>query len=96
MEELPDVFRSFTDLLLHAGAYFGLSFALSMSAKKKVSVSWGRLAAGFLFGVFLEIIQPMWSVSRHFSLLDVSANSVGIFLGTMIALFMKKRIFNPF
>ena len=93
-EDLPRVFLSVTDLVLHAGAYAGLSFALAIGRAESNVWSWRRMIAAFAVGTSLEVLQPLVS-GRFFDFRDVLANAAGIFLGTVLASFLTRRIFNP-
>jgi len=93
-EDLPRVFLSVTDLVLHAGAYTGLAFALAIGRAESNVWSWRRMIAAFAVGTSLEVLQPLVS-GRFFDFRDVLANAAGIFLGTVLASFLTRRIFNP-
>jgi glycopeptide antibiotics resistance protein len=93
-EDLPRVFLSVTDLVLHAGAYAGLSFALAIGRAESNVWSWRRMIAAFAVGTSLEVLQPLVS-GRFFDFRDVVSNASGIFLGTVLASFLTRRIFNP-
>jgi glycopeptide antibiotics resistance protein len=49
----------------------------------------------FGYGLGVEILQPIVAEGRVFSWYDVLANSLGIASGIVLALFIRKRIFNP-
>jgi len=92
--ELPGIFRLVQDLVLHFGAYSGVSFLLmgysrSNAGPLKVSV------LSFGYGLAVEILQPLVAEGRVFSWLDVLANSLGIACGIVLALIIRRRIFNP-
>ena len=93
-EDLPKFFLSVTDLFLHAGAYAGLAFALAIGRAQSNVWSWRRLFAAFAVGTALEVLQPLIA-GRFFDWMDVLANAAGIFLGTVLASFLTRRIFNP-
>jgi VanZ family protein len=93
-EDLPQFFLSVTDLFLHAGAYAGLAFALAIGRAQSNVWSWRRLFAAFAVGTALEVLQPLIA-GRFFDWMDVLANAAGIFLGTVLASFLTRRIFNP-
>ena len=93
-EDMPQIFLSVTDLFLHAGAYAGLAFALALGRAEYNVWSWRRLIAAFAVGTALEVLQPLVA-SRFFDWMDVAANGAGIFLGTVLASFLTRRIFNP-
>jgi VanZ family protein len=92
--ELPGIFRLVQDVVLHFGAYAGVSFLLmgysrSNAGPLKVSV------LSFGYGLAVEILQPLVAEGRVFSWLDVLANSFGIAIGIVLALIIRRRIFNP-
>jgi VanZ family protein len=92
--ELPGIFRLVKDLVLHFGAYSGVSFLLmgySRSTAGPIKVS----VLSFGYGLAVEILQPLVAEGRMFSWLDVLANSVGIGCGIVLALIIRRRIFNP-
>lgn len=92
--ELPGIFRLVKDLVLHFGAYSGVSFLLmgySRSTAGPIKVS----VLSFGYGLAVEILQPLVAEGRMFSWLDVFANSVGIGCGIVLALIIRRRIFNP-
>lgn len=92
--ELPGIFRLVKDLVLHFGAYSGVSFLLmgySRSTAGPIKVS----VLSFGYGLAVEILQPLVAEGRMFSWLDVLANSVGIGFGIVLALIIRRRIFNP-
>ena len=93
-EDLPQIFLLVTDLFLHAGAYAGLAFALAIGRAQSNVWSWRRLFAAFAVGTALEVLQPLIA-GRFFDWMDVLANAAGIFLGTVLASFLTRRIFNP-
>jgi VanZ family protein len=93
-EDLPQIFLLVTDLVLHAGAYAGLAFALAIGRAQSNVWSWRRLFAAFAVGTALEVLQPLIA-GRFFDWMDVLANAAGIFLGTVLASFLTRRIFNP-
>lgn len=93
-EELPVLFFSLTDGMLHVGAYAVLAFALGLGRARHKVWSWRRLAVAFFLGSVLEVLQPRIA-GRDFDGLDLLSNALGIFLGTILASLFAKRIFNP-
>ena len=92
--ELPGIFRLVQDLVLHFGAYSGVAFLLmgysrSNAGPLKVSV------LSFGYGLAVEILQPLVAEGRVFSWMDVLANTLGIACGIVLALIIRRRIFNP-
>jgi glycopeptide antibiotics resistance protein len=49
----------------------------------------------FMYGLAVEILQPIVAEGRMFSWVDVVANTIGIAVGMLLARFLRKRIFNP-
>jgi len=48
-----------------------------------------------MYGLAIEILQPIVAEGRMFSWVDVVANTIGIAVGMLLARFLRKRIFNP-
>lgn len=92
--ELPRMFLFFRDLFLHFGAYLGISFLLMLYSRSAAG-PWKVSLLSFGFGLAIEILQPIVAEGRIFSWADVAANSLGIGLGTLLALFLRRRIFIP-
>ena len=92
--ELPRMFLNVWDLVLHFGAYLGVSFPLMLYSRSAAG-PWKVSLLSFGFGLALEILQPIAAEGRIFSWTDVAANSLGIASGTLLALFLRRRIFIP-
>ena len=92
--ELPRMFLNVRDLVLHFGAYLGVSFPLMLYSRSAAG-PWKVSLLSFGFGLALEILQPIAAEGRIFSWTDVAANSLGIASGTLLALFLRRRIFIP-
>jgi VanZ family protein len=85
---VPSLGSSFDDKIYHLVAYLGLAFlwvTYFKSSQRKYNVLIIFLAT-FLFGVFLELIQHQINPNRTFDTYDLTANCVGVILGTLIAL----------
>jgi len=92
--ELPRMFLYVWDLVLHFGAYLGISFLLMLYSRSAAG-PWKVSLLSFGFGLAVEILQPIVAEGRIFSWTDVAANSLGIAWGTLLALFLRRRIFKP-
>ena len=92
--ELPQMFLYVRDLVLHFGAYLGISFLLMLYSRSAAG-PWKVALLSFGFGLAVEILQPIAAEGRIFSWTDVAANSLGIASGTLLALFLRRRIFIP-
>ena len=74
-----------TDKYLHASAYFFLSFSASLRKPTNYILIFIYFV---LFGIVIELIQPLFN--RYFELLDILANSLGVFLAILFADFLRK------
>lgn len=78
---------TFWDKAEHALAYLGLSLLGAWALPNRL----GRLAVGlFLGGVGVEILQATMGLGRQGDPLDAVANSTGIAVGLLIALFLRR------
>lgn len=81
------------DKIEHLIAYFFLSLswllAFGFSEKKRLNIR--ILVSCIVFGIVIEVLQKTVAINRTASTLDVVANSVGIFLGYMFFLKIKKK-----
>ena len=74
-----------TDKYLHTAAYFFLSF----SASVRKPTNYILIFIYFIFfGIVIELIQPYFN--RYFELLDILANSLGVFLAITFADLLRK------
>ena len=86
VEALPQGL-TFWDKAEHALAYLGLSLLGAWAFPNRL----GRLAVGlFLGGVGVEILQSTMGLGRQGDPLDAVANSTGIAVGLLIALFLRR------
>lgn len=67
--------------------YFGLYWGLNWS-KRKALISAGLFSIGF--GILIEILQGTLTEARQFDMLDVLANTSGVFL-TGLVLVLKQK-----
>jgi len=73
-----------SDKVLHAAEYFILGFLIFIAIQKTTAAGfflsfWITLAAGFIYGLSDEIHQ-LFVPTRHFDLLDLTADVCGILL----------------
>tara|TARA_B100001093_G_C26303565_1_gene790483 strand:+ start:59 stop:412 length:354 start_codon:yes stop_codon:yes gene_type:complete len=81
---LPSTIQS-SDKYLHTIAYFLLSFSASL----RKPANYILIFIYFLFfGIIIELIQPYFN--RYFELLDILANSIGVFLAITFAGLLRK------
>jgi VanZ family protein len=92
--ELPGIFRMLRDVVLHFGAYAGIAFPLMLYSRSQAG-PWKVFLLSFMYGLAVEILQPIVAEGRMFSWVDVVANTTGIAVGMLLARFLRKRIFNP-
>ena len=74
-----------TDKYLHTAAYLFLSFSASLRKPTNYILIFIYFVS---FGIIIELIQPYFN--RYFELLDILANSLGVFLAITFADFLRK------
>ena len=80
----PSIIQS-TDKYLHTAAYLFLSFSASLRKPTNYILIFIYFV---FFGIVIELIQPYFN--RYFELLDILANSLGVFLGITFADLLRK------
>ena len=80
----PSMIQS-TDKYLHIAAYLFLSFSASLRKPTNYILIFIYFV---LFGIAIELIQPHFN--RFFELLDILANSLGIFFAIIFADLLRK------
>jgi len=91
-KNLPSIFYSLEDFILHFTAYFFSAFLFAMGSRSSFG-PWKPALLCFLIGFTVEIIQPTLLNGRSFSFQDVISNSIGLIFGIILARFLGKRIF---
>ena len=85
---LPHVpFFSGADKLVHICMYLGLSFLACWIydiGHQRIRFIYSLLAAVFMYGVLMEILQHTMHNGRSFDFKDMIANLVGAIIGTLI------------
>ncbi|MBN2735802.1 MAG: VanZ family protein [Spirochaetales bacterium] len=86
----PDMGIQNSDKFFHGLAYFilALSIILSFDQLKYMILF---MVIGLLLSISLEFLQEMIP-RRHFSVFDMLANGIGLFLGSMVGLVFKKTL----
>ena len=74
-----------TDKYLHTAAYLFLSFSASLRKPTNYILIFIYFV---FFGIVIELIQPYFN--RYFELLDILANSLGVFLAITFADIFRK------
>ena len=74
-----------TDKYLHIAAYFFLSFSASLRKPTNYILIFIYFV---FFGIVIELVQPYFD--RYFELLDILANSLGVFLAITFADLLRK------
>ena len=80
----PSTIQS-TDKYLHTTAYLFLTFSASLRKPTNYILIFIYFV---LFGIVIELIQQLFN--RYFELLDILANSLGVFLAIIFADFLRK------
>ena len=81
----------YLDKIIHLISYAILCliiFLIFETFKTKASM-WFAFLFSMAYGIFIEILQLMITISREFSLLDILANTVGVLI--MTALISSKK-----
>ncbi len=95
-KKLPDLGISFADKIFHSLTYVLLTFLwfvtlifqFEMGHKKAILYA---SAISIVFGIIIEVLQGVFTATRHADVLDVLANSLGVlFMASLIML--KNRI----
>ena len=74
-----------TDKYLHKAAYLFLSFSAALRKPTNYILIFSYFV---IFGIVIELIQPYFN--RYFELLDILANSLGVFLAITFADLLRK------
>mgnify|MGYP001951355211 FL=1 len=88
---LPDDYIDYQDKLLHLIAYIVLAilwgfYCLRKGCNNGVVITFVSCIA---IGVILECIQEIVNARREFDYLDMLANCIGVFIGTIIVVYYK-------
>ena len=89
---VPDTNLEFQDKIFHFLAYLGLSF-LWCYYSFLIQIKKGLLKVfliTFFFGIILEFVQEKVNPMRHFDVIDLIANCLGVMFGTIIVAFSFK------
>lgn len=78
-----EVFETANDKALHIIGWMGLTLSLRIAWPTPRFHYWAPCAV-FLYSILLETLQH-FVPERHFSVLDLVANGVGVFLGYVVA-----------
>ena len=89
--ELPRIKIPNIDKLVHITLYMVLAFLLYFGWSKQTvyaslhqSILLKIFFVAFLYGLMIEVLQEALTTTRHFELLDLTANSFGAILGCII------------
>lgn len=94
MEKIPNFKVSYADKIEHVLAYTVISFFWTLSQKlKKININiFVLLLCIVCYGIIIELLQMSITTNRTGDLLDVLANTTGVFLG-LIFLKILSRIY---
>jgi VanZ family protein len=77
-----------TDKLMHAGCHFILLMLLLLDSQKKrypyLQSILAAISISFLYGFLIEIVQKLFTTTRHFEISDLFANIIGSFTALLI------------
>jgi len=88
---MPDNYIDYQDKLLHLTAYIVLAilwgfYCLRKRCKNGVVITF---VSSIAIGVILECMQEIVNARREFDYLDMLANCIGVFIGTIIVVYYK-------
>ena len=75
---------TYSDKILHATAYFFLTFTWLLAFHKKASKKYIILSCCILFGIIIEVLQSVLTSYRTADYFDILANATGAFLALVI------------
>jgi VanZ family protein len=96
LKKLPDLGVSFADKIYHASTYFILAFlwyntlVLHFNTSKTKAIIYTSLIS-IIFGIIIEVLQGVFTTTRHADIFDVLANSLGVLFAVSV-LILKNRI----
>ena len=84
---MPDLGSSMDDKIFHVIAYLILSvlwitYIKPFSNKRLITVA---ILGSIGLGVLMEVMQYLFNPNRSFDVFDMLANTLGVFIGTLIA-----------
>lgn len=95
--KLPDVEVSFADKIFHSITYLVLTFLwfYSFVYRFKIERMKALIYASVIsvaFGIIIEVLQEILTETRSADLLDVLANSLGVFMAACSLLLKKQKL----
>ena len=91
-QQIEQLTFSLSDKLIHGLYYATLTFFWILSAKTKPDQKQIKVGLSvFFLGLALEILQDVLPIQRTMDVLDVFANSIGIFIAIGMARFLGIR-----
>lgn len=95
--KLPDVEVSFADKIFHSITYLVLTFLwfYSFFYRFKIERMKALIYASVIavaFGIIIEVLQEILTETRSADLLDVLANSLGVFMAACSLLLKKQKL----
>jgi len=85
----------YTDKFVHFAMYFGFMSVLIFENRKTFKSRAQLFLVAFIplgFGILMEIVQALFTVTRSGSFYDVLANLSGIIISLLIWLYIKPKI----
>jgi len=96
IDDLPKLEVSNADKIFHALSYVVLTFLwyatfhVCFRLKKTKALTYGA-GISIIFGIIIEVLQAVFTTTRHSDIFDVFANSLGV-LFTATVILLKNRI----
>lgn len=87
IDNMPDLGSSMDDKIFHVIAYLILSvlwitYVKPLNNKRLITVA---ILGSIGLGVLMEVMQYLFNPNRSFDVFDMLANTLGVFIGTLIA-----------
>ena len=96
---LPHITIPNLDKIVHFTFYLVLSGLLFYGWQKQTAFVWLHknmvlkiLVVACTYGLAVEIMQEVFTTTRHFDLLDELTNSIGALAGSLISVYLRQKI----
>jgi VanZ family protein len=81
------------DKVVHLGMYFGLMSVIILENRKTIISTVGLFLIGvipLLYGILMEILQSMFTITRSGSIYDAIADAAGVLLSILLWFWIKR------
>jgi VanZ family protein len=91
-DKVPGFNIPYIDKIVHIGMYFGLMSVIMLENRRSLKISRDLFLLGLVplfYGILMEILQAILTVTRTASFYDALADSVGILISILLWLWIK-------